>query len=77
MKTQEFIELLKEALEVENQDLTKESNLKDISGYDSMSILIIIALVDEKFSKKVTGQQLASITTISSLIDLIGLEYFD
>lgn len=76
MKTQEFIENLKEALEFEDVDMTTETNLKTIENYDSMSIMTIIAFVDEHFSKKLTAQQLASISTVRSLMDLIGQDYF-
>lgn len=77
MKVQEFIDSLKEALEVENLPLTKESILREIDGFDSMAILTIIAFVDEKFSKKFSAQQLATVTTISSLMNLIGAENFE
>ena len=76
MKTQEFIEKLKEALEFDEVDLNTETNLKSIENYDSMSIMTIIAFVDEHFSTKLTAQQLASISTVRSLIDLIGQGHF-
>lgn len=77
MKTQEFIDKLKEALEAEDAKLTKESLLKSIPGYDSMAVLSIIAFVDENFNKKLTAVQLNSLTTIASLMDLIGNENFN
>lgn len=77
MKVQCFIDNLKEALEVENLPLTRESNLREIGGFDSMSILTIVAFVDEKFSKKFSAQQLSSVNTIGSLMDLIGVENFE
>jgi len=76
MNTQDFIDKLKEALEFEEIEITESTNLKQIEGYDSMSVMTIIAFVDENFSKKLTAQQLASITTVKSLKDLIGLDSF-
>jgi acyl carrier protein len=76
MKTSEFIEMLKEALEIDKRELNPDTDLKKIEGYDSMSIMTIIAFADEHFSKKLTAQQLASITTVKSLMDLIGSEHF-
>jgi acyl carrier protein len=76
MKTLEFIDKLKEALEFEQVSLTENTNLKEIDGYDSMAIMTIIAFADEHFSKKLTAQQLASITTVKSLKSLIGSEHF-
>ena len=76
MTTQEFIEKLKEALEFEKVNLTLDTNIKTVEGYDSMAIMSIIAFSDEHFSKKLTAQQLASITTVKSLKELIGTEHF-
>lgn len=76
MKKDEFINLLKEVLEFTDKDLKENSNLKEIEGFDSMSVMAIIALVDESFSKRLTAQQLSGITTIRSLMELIGSENF-
>jgi len=76
MKTVDFIQILKEALDFQQINFSPETNLKAIDGFDSMSIMTIIAIVDEHFSKKLTARQLASITTVGSLIELIGKEKF-
>lgn len=76
MKIEEFIRLLKEHLEFDNIDIRPDTNLKALDGFDSMSIMTIIALTDEHFSKKLTARQLASITTVNSLMGLIGEEHF-
>jgi acyl carrier protein len=76
MNTQDFIEKLKEALEFEEVEMTENTNLRQIEGYDSMSVMTIIAFVDENFSKKLTAKQLASITTVKSLKELIGQDIF-
>jgi acyl carrier protein len=76
MNTKEFINNLKEALEFEEIEITESTNLRQIEGYDSMSVMTIIAFVDENFSKKLTAQQLASITTVKSLMELIGKDVF-
>jgi acyl carrier protein len=76
MNTKEFIQNLKEALEFDKANLTIDTNLKTIEGYDSMSVMIIIAFADEHFSKKLTAQQLAGITTVRSLMELIGIGHF-
>jgi acyl carrier protein len=76
MTTQDFIAKLKEALEFEKVNMTLDTNIKAIEGYDSMAIMGIIAFADEHFSKKLTAQQLASITTVRSLKELIGSDQF-
>ena len=77
MKTEDFINELKEALEIEDQEITLETNLKDLEEYDSLSVLSIIAMVDKNFAKQIPSSDFIKITTIKSLMDLIGKEYFE
>jgi acyl carrier protein len=76
MKKDEFPKLLKEALEFHDLDLQFSTDLTKIEAFDSMSIMAIIAFVDENFSKRFTAKQLETITTVKSLMDLIGIENF-
>jgi acyl carrier protein len=77
MDKNEFIEKVKEILELEDVSLTENSNLNDFEEYDSISILSVIALIDESFNMKLTSEELESITTVNSLITLIGEEKFN
>lgn len=76
MQTKEFIDKLKEALDVSKHQVDENTVLRSIEGYDSMSVMAIIALVDELFSKRLLAKQLADLTTVKSLMDLIGSEHF-
>lgn len=76
MKKQEFIQKLQEVLELEKISFDEQTNLIELEKYDSLSVMSIIAFVDERFSKKLTGIELASITTVKSLMALIGSENF-
>jgi len=79
MKTEDFIKELKEALEIEDEDqeITLETNLKELEEYDSLSVLSIIAMIDKNFGKQIPSIDFIKITTIKSLIDLIGKEHFE
>ncbi|NCA76739.1 MAG: acyl carrier protein [Alphaproteobacteria bacterium] len=76
MKKTEFIQLLKEALELTDLNIKETTILKDLSNYDSMSVMAIIALVDEHFSKRLTAKELGTISSVKSLIELIGIDRF-
>jgi len=78
IKTDDFINELKDALEIEDEDqeITLETNLKELEEYDSLSVLSIIAMIDKNFSKQIPSLDFIKITTIKSLMDLIGKEYF-
>ena len=78
MKTEDFINKLKEALEIEDEDqeITVKTYFKDLEGYDSLSVLSIIAMIDKNFSKQVLALDLAKVITVGNLIELIGKEHF-
>ena len=78
MKKNEFIKELKEALEIGDKDLevTLETNLRELEEYDSLGVLSIMAMIDQNFGKQMPSSNLINITTIESLMDLIGKEHF-
>ncbi len=78
MKTEDFINELKDALEIEDEDqeITLETNLKELEEYDSLGVLSIIVLIDKNFGKQIPSSDFIKITTIKNLLDLIGKEYF-
>jgi acyl carrier protein len=78
MKQTEFFELLMDALEVESVDeLDTEMELTDLEEYDSLAVLSLIALIDEHFGKRIAGNEFQKITTVQSLMDLIGSDQFE
>ncbi|MBU0683820.1 MAG: hypothetical protein ABIH85_02175 [Candidatus Omnitrophota bacterium] len=76
MKKIEFFEELKKVLEIEGE-IDENTNLKDLETYDSLSNLVLIAFVDSKFKKRMGAEEVVSITTIKSLMEIIGLENFE
>jgi len=78
MKTEDFINELKDALEIEDEDqeITLETDLRYVEEYDSLSVLAIIAMIDKNFGKQISSADFAKVTTVSSLMDLIGKGYF-
>jgi len=77
MKIANFLNELKETLEIDDVELDEETNLKELEEYDSLSVLSIIAMIDENFGKRISGQDFQSITTVGSLMELIGMENFE
>ena len=77
MKTNKFLSELSETLELEEIELNLNTNLKDLEEYDSLSVLSIIAMIDEQLGKRLSGNDFNSITTIKSLMELIGMDSFE
>lgn len=75
MKRTEFIEALKEALEITDMEITEETNLLDL--IDSLSVISLMCLIDEKFGRQLSADELRSMTTVNSLIKIIGEEKFE
>ena len=77
MKKIEFVEKLAEYCEFEEENLSLNTILKTVEGYDSLAILSIIAFIDENFRQKLTAQQIRELTDFNSIIQLIGENKFE
>ena len=77
MKRQEFINELVTECELEGGPYDPSTVLNSIEGFDSLTVLSIIAYVDEKFSKKIPADQIAKLKDFNSLINEIGTSYFE
>ena len=70
MTSKEKIALLEDMLEMEEGELTADMDLNDV-GWDSMSALSLIVLMDENFSKELTGTQIKGFKTIQDILDFM------
>ena len=78
MKKEEFIRQLKDTLEIDsNIRIIEETDLRNLEEYDSLSVLSIIAMIDENFQKKLSSKDFQSITTVKSLMDIVGEGNFE
>jgi acyl carrier protein len=76
MYKDEFIHKLAEIMEVDCQEIDVTTNLKELEEYDSLALIAIIALIDENFAITIPADKLSTVTTVNTLIELIGLEKF-
>ena len=78
MKKEDFIYKLKELMEVEDDNnLNENTDLRSLEEYDSLAVMGMIALIDEDFGKKIPGSDFMKVTSIKSLIELIGEDNFE
>jgi acyl carrier protein len=70
MKTDLFLKKLQEALE-EDTPINTNTNFSELSNFDSMSIMILIAFIDENFNEKIPASQFKEIKDIKGLINSI------
>lgn len=77
MKKSEFIKQIAKYCELKDQELTLETPLKSIEGYDSMAIMAMVAFLDKNFKIKISSKQIQDLRDFNSLIELIGVQKFD
>lgn len=76
MTKAEFIEQLQEELEYETP-LAPDTMIRELDEWDSMSAMVLIGFVSQKFGVTLKGDDIREITTIDSLIARIGAEKFN
>jgi acyl carrier protein len=67
MKEQLF-DLVREALEIEDRELSLDDNFKEFEEWDSLGQLSIIAALDENFGVVIEGAAFAKINTLGELL---------
>ena len=75
MTKQEFILGLQVELELEVV-LNGSTNLKDIEEWDSMEAMVLIGFVSNEFDLILSPNDISEMTTIDSLIEIIGHDKF-
>ena len=71
MTQQEKIEALGELFEADVGTLTPETGLDKLQ-WDSMAMLALIALVNERFGKQLNGSQLKGFKTVQDILAVMG-----
>jgi len=76
MKRSEFLNEIEMAIELPPNTLTGHEALADIPTWDSLAVIMVIALIDEKLGMMVEGEALANAQTMDDVLALIktGLE---
>ncbi|MRX67937.1 hypothetical protein SAMN06265349_105313 [Flavobacterium resistens] len=76
MDKKSFILKLQNDLELETE-INETSILKDLDEWDSMTEMVLIGLVNEEFSVRLNHDDIEKISTVDSLIEIIGFDKFD
>ena len=71
MDIQTFIKKFAEAVEVEDVDaLTPDTEFHDLDEWSSLSVIIVIAFLDEEFDRQVNETDIRQADTIQDLYNL-------
>jgi|TARA_B110000879_G_scaffold164647_1_gene212640 acyl carrier protein len=68
----EFIENFYEILDdTERQEINQHTDFKNLDEWDSMTTLMLIAMVDEKYEKQVSGKEIKESISLEQLYSSI------
>jgi len=68
---EDFLDGFVEILEETDRDvLTSNTKFKDLDEWDSMTALMLIAMFDEKYNKKITGDDIKESKTLNDLFEI-------
>ncbi|AWH85136.1 acyl carrier protein [Flavobacterium album] len=66
-----FIDALKEALEMEDQEINFDDNFRDYDTWDSLSRLSLIAVLDSEFDVQIEDAKFAKLITVRDLYNAV------
>lgn len=64
-------EVLADEFEVEVSDITTDANIKKTLQLDSLSLVDMVALIEETFGVSIKGAEVANIQTFGALYDFV------
>ena len=72
MEIKEFIEKLAEAIEIEEVDnLTAETEFRNLDEWSSLSVMLLIAFFDEDLEKQIGDTDIKKCKTLGDLYNLV------
>ncbi|MCQ2210523.1 MAG: acyl carrier protein [Paludibacteraceae bacterium] len=64
--------VLADEFEVEVSEITADKNIKTTLNLDSLSLVDLVALIEEEFSVKIKGTEMTSIQTFGDLYNYLA-----
>lgn len=64
--------VLADEFEIEVSEISSEKNIKTTLNLDSLSLVDLVALIEEQFNVKIKGSEMSSIQTFGNLYDYLA-----
>jgi acyl carrier protein len=71
MTDKEKLELLEKTLEAPEGSLSEEMYLDLVENWDSMAVISLIVMLDEKFGKRITVSQVKQFKTLGDILKIM------
>lgn len=67
-----FIDNLKEALEIEDREISMSDNFREYPEWDSLAYLSVIAMLDEEYGVQIESTEFKKLQTVGDLFSRIS-----
>lgn len=71
MTEKEKLTILEDVMELDEGTLSKEDVLENYDEWDSLAAISLIAVMDEKFGKILTGQDIKTFKTVADILTMM------
>lgn len=71
MTIEEKITLIAETLDTDQDNIKPDAELKSIEEWDSMGVISTIAMLDRKFGKILSAEQIEELKTVQDIFNLM------
>jgi acyl carrier protein len=71
MTNKEKLGLLEEMLDIDENSLGENMDLNDVENWDSMAVISLISLLDEKFDKQISASQIKAFRNIGDILKIM------
>ena len=68
---EKFILLFKETMENEEIEINMDTRFRDLDGWDSLTFLSVLAMIDEEYDVAIEGNDFQKLETIEDVINEI------
>jgi len=69
MTNKEKLNLLEELLDIGKDTLSEDKELKNLSEWDSMAAIAVMAMFDDEFGKIITSDEIRGFVTVKDIMD--------
>lgn len=71
MTEKEKLASLEEIMELDADTLTADTRLVDLEEWDSLSALSFVVLLNDEFSRQITGSDIRALETVADMMKLM------
>lgn len=74
MNTDEFLANVKDAVEIENREISLDDEFRSYEEWSSLAFLSLIAMIDEKYDVILDGNRFKALHTLRDVLEAIKAE---